>query len=78
MATLTSQVKLAMGRTVLALKYNGQTLDPASTTDLGNLGTDDLGWPTPNSDPVPVIPLTADLGASQSSDPLITGFDGSV
>ncbi|GAB4817975.1 hypothetical protein N2152v2_005021 [Parachlorella kessleri] len=71
---LKSQVELATGRTVLALKYGGQSLDPVSSDNLASLG---LGWPAPNAASPPVIPLTVDLGASQSSDPLMTGFDGS-
>ncbi|GAB4817974.1 hypothetical protein N2152v2_005020 [Parachlorella kessleri] len=72
---LISQVQLATGKTVLALKYNGQALDPASGS-LASVGQS-LGWPPPNANPPPTISLTAYLGASQSSDPLITGFDGS-
>ena len=73
------QVVLATGRTPVALRYNGQDLNdvyqqlPSANggNSVGEIGAK-MGWPSP------VIPLDVDLGGYQKSDPIITGFDGSV
>ncbi|GAB4818484.1 hypothetical protein N2152v2_005530 [Parachlorella kessleri] len=72
---LNEQVALAIGRTPLALRFSGQSVNDAaakcSGCTLSVIGAT-MGWPTRD------IPLTLDFGGSQASDPIITGFDDSV
>ncbi|GAB4818487.1 hypothetical protein N2152v2_005533, partial [Parachlorella kessleri] len=76
---LKEQVALATGQTPLALRFKGQSVNNVADAcafegegcTLSGIGVI-MGWPTT------FIPLTLDFGGSQSSDPIITGFDGSV
>ena len=74
-AELNDQVALATGTTPLALGFNGKSVNDVASKcagcTLSQIQTQ-MGWPATN------IPLTMGLGGSQSSDPIITGFDGSV
>ena len=73
---LNSQVALATGTKPLVLGYNGKSINAVASKcsgcTLSKIQAILGGWPTK------LIPLTLGFGGSQSSDPIITGFDGSV
>ena len=74
--TLNDQVALATGKTPLALRLNGQSMNEVAGQCAGSCSISRiLGL---MHSPSTTVTLTADFGGSQSSDPIINGFDGSV